>query len=609
MSALNAADGRLLIEEAINNAEEFVPDSRADDAPDKPRLEVRRADPHLTVSDLREVLKGSDELFDRGVPVRLTNSQVLGGASIQVVKPEGLIRLTHTLCRPFEKKERQNGSIEDVNCVLPTSHAKMFLEWHGSWELRPLNGIASAPLLAEDGSISSGEGYDDDSGLWRENVPNVSTLVPDRPSKADALAALQTLRTTFRSFCFADASTVVEPETGSVVVNVSTPPGQEESAFLCGLLTAVCRPSLLLAPGILINAPSISGAGAGKGLLARCITTIAFGKQPHAVTAGPNREELEKRIAAELIQGGPCVFLDNLNHRAFKSDQLASAITERPARVRIFGKLEMVGLNSVALVLMTGNGLTVSEDLARRFIQIRLDPKTEDPEQRKFVGDIRTEVSNRRAELLAALLTIWRWGRQLENLQQGTPLGSFDQWGRWVRDPLLALGCQDPAIRISEAKSQDNRRQVVAEFFSNWHAIYNDKPVPVRDIDDQLLRIIDPQNRGRQFVASELQKMAGTRLGGFVLTRQAPPGKWGATTYAIQRTTDAQSDRGHRGHRTDEPTINVNGTTNGSDPEPQDGKNNVQNESAGPMPPTNPMPYRPNPSEGAEDKQTFEELI
>ena len=40
MSALNAADGRLLIEEAINNAEEFVPDSRADDAPDKPRLEV-----------------------------------------------------------------------------------------------------------------------------------------------------------------------------------------------------------------------------------------------------------------------------------------------------------------------------------------------------------------------------------------------------------------------------------------------------------------------------------------------------------------------------------------------------------------------------------------
>ena len=123
MNASTTSDGRLLIEEAINNAEEFVPDSRADDAPDKPRLEVRRADPHLTVSDLREVLKGSDELFDRGVPVRLTNSQVLGGASIQVVKPEGLIRLTHTLCRPFEKKERQNGSIEDVNCVLPTSHA------------------------------------------------------------------------------------------------------------------------------------------------------------------------------------------------------------------------------------------------------------------------------------------------------------------------------------------------------------------------------------------------------------------------------------------------------------------------------------------------------
>ena len=33
---------------------------------------------------------------------------------------------------------------------------------------------------------------------------------------------------------------------------------------------------------------------------------------------------------------------------------------------------------------------------------------------------------------------------------------------RWVRDPLLALGCQDPAERVSEAKARDTRRQAVA---------------------------------------------------------------------------------------------------------------------------------------------------
>ena len=94
----------------------------------------------------------------------------------------------------------------------------------------------------------------------------------------------------------------------------------------------------------------MSGAGAGKGLLARCMCIIAFGRDPHAVTSGATAEELEKRIAAELIEGSPALFLDNLNNTAFKSDLLASAITERPARVRPFGKSQMVPLNASAFV-------------------------------------------------------------------------------------------------------------------------------------------------------------------------------------------------------------------------------------------------------------------
>src|SRR5262249_32612920 len=154
----------------------------------------------------------------------------------------------------------------------------------------------------------------------------------------------------------------------------------------------------------------LSGAGAGKGLLARCMCIIAFGREPHAVTAGGTAEELEKRIASELMEGSPSLFLDNLNNTAFKSNLLASAITERPARVRVLGTSQMVPLNASAFVVLTGNGLSVSEDLARRFIEIDLDPRTENPEARSFMTDIRAEVTSRRTELLAALLTIWRWG-------------------------------------------------------------------------------------------------------------------------------------------------------------------------------------------------------
>src|SRR5262249_54580424 len=48
--------------------------------------------------------------------------------------------------------------------------------------------------------------------------------------------------------------------------------------------------------------------------------------------------------------------------------------------------------------------------------------------------------------------------------------------------------------------------------------------------------------------------VAGTRMAGFVLTRQAPVGRWGVATYALQKTDGAEDHRDHRGHRvTDAP--------------------------------------------------------
>jgi hypothetical protein len=298
----------------------------------------------------------------------------------------------------------------------------------------------------------------------------------------------------------------------------------------------------------------MSGAGAGKGLLARCISIIAFGREPHAVTGGTNVEELEKRIAAELIEGSPALFLDNLNNTAFRFNLLASAITERPARVRLLGRSQMVPLNATALVILTGNGLTVSEDLARRFITVEFDPRTEDPEARSFTTDIRAEVTKRRAELLAALLTIWRWGRITKDIVAGRTLGSFEQWGRWVRDPLLALGCKDPADRVGEAKERDARRQAISELFAIWWEHHEDRPTTISGLHEDVRHAADPQGRGRQFLSSQLERLAGTRTAGYVLTRQAPPGRWGAATYALKSTREGEGHRDHRGHDTTEPT-------------------------------------------------------
>ena len=105
-----------------------------------------------------------------------------------------------------------------------------------------------------------------------------------------------------------------------------------------------------------------------------------------------------------------------------------------------------------------------------------------------------------------------------------------------MRDPLLALGCQDPVERVSEAKERDGRRQAVADLFAIWWDKHHDHPVAVRQLHDDVKQALDPQGRGRQYLASQLEKLAGTRMAGFVFTRQAPAGKWGAATYALKKT-------------------------------------------------------------------------
>jgi hypothetical protein len=152
--------------------------------------------------------------------------------------------------------------------------------------------------------------------------------------------------------------------------------------------------------------------GHRQGLLVRAICAIAFGIRPRAFTAGHDRQELEKRIAADLVQAAPALFLDNVNGAILRSDTLATVITERPARVRVFGELRMAVLNSTAFIAITGNGLTVSEDLARRFINCKLDAGCEDPESRPFGSGFLEQIEQDRVHLLSSALTIWRFGRQ-----------------------------------------------------------------------------------------------------------------------------------------------------------------------------------------------------
>jgi hypothetical protein len=511
-------------------------------------LQVTNSDLPDTAAALAELLAAVPHLFDRGGPARIAYDRTRGGFVVEPLTVNSVVHEAHRIARPFVPvRNPKTGAMEGKDITLPERVARLYLDNRDGWKLRPLDGITSAPLLHEDGTIRAAQGYDAETRLWCERVPAVR--VPAAPSRKDAAAALLRLRRWFRTFPFADAERVAEAGAPVPVVDLSRPPGADESAFLCGLVTAVCRPCLWLAPGLLVRAPEYSGAGTGKGLLVRAICAIAFGTRPVAITAGGTAEELDKRIAASLMEAGPTLFLDNVNSIALRSDTLASAITERPAAVRPLGRSATMQLNPTAFVAVTGNGLTLSEDMARRFVTVELDAGMEDPELREFRGDFLRDTMAAREALLTDVLTIWRWGRQMgDALPAGHSLGSFNDWARWCRDPLAALGCEDPVRRIADAKAHDPRRQRIAEIFNAWWKAHRDRPVTVAELAEPVRAAADPAGRGRQYLAAAVRRLEGTRAAGFVLERHAPDGKWSPDRYSI-RKTGHESIGGMGGHR------------------------------------------------------------
>ena len=162
---------------------------------------------------------------------------------------DDVVLMTHSVSRPYAIKKG-----EEVDVLMPRQFASMYLDWHGEWHLPPLNGIASTPLLNDDGTISCTEGYDVCfEHVVREHTRHHWASIPERPTDEEAAAALLLIRDTFKTFCFADADTINDAASGVAVVDLNKPPGRDESAFLVALLTAVCRPSLHLAPGVMFT--------------------------------------------------------------------------------------------------------------------------------------------------------------------------------------------------------------------------------------------------------------------------------------------------------------------------------------------------------------------
>jgi putative DNA primase/helicase len=493
-----------------------------------PELLIIPSNLPATVEELAKHLAANRCLFTNGTwPVRVA---IVDGFPTAIAATTDAVRMeAHKICRPVKAGAKDGQPIE-VTLSQDVAHLYLYGK-ESEWGLPILRGTTTAPILEDDGSMRTVEGYDEKSGLWCHRIPEL--IVPENPTREMAEAALYRIRCYFRTFAFADSERITE-DGGVVVTDLDHPPGLDESAFLAALLTAAVRQSLVLAPAILIVAPNLSGSGTGKGLLARAIQIVGSGISPQAFTGGHDKQELEKRLISALMEASPGVLLDNYNVKELTSETLESAITESPIGVRPLGKSEIVRLHTRTLIQITGNGVQIAIDMARRVLKIDLDAKMENPGARKFERPdeaFLNGVFEDRAQILTDALIIWRFGRRAKEgeIVCGRIFGNFSAWSRWCRDPLLTLGCSDPVERIDEIQAVDPVRMTMQNFFEVWWEVHGNAWIRSSDVDERVVELADPRatrkpdgmlSYNRQAVASFLNQQANTRVAGFWLERQ-----------------------------------------------------------------------------------------
>jgi putative DNA primase/helicase len=141
-------------------------------------------------------------------------------------------------------------------------------------------------------------------------------------------------------------------------------------------------------------------------------------------------------------------------------------LTQPEVDDRLLGTMTNLKLPTCTTFLGTGVNLVVTgRDMVRRVQKCRIDAGMERPEERKFDYVLRDYVMERRANLVAAALTIMRAyiaaGRLAQNIEA---YGGFEEWSTMVRAPLVWLGCDDPCASRDAVEDADPETERLASF-------------------------------------------------------------------------------------------------------------------------------------------------
>lgn len=260
-------------------------------------------------------------------------------------------------------------------------------------------------------------------------------------------------------------------------------PERSLSVAVSGMLTLFVRrilPPLAHRPCFIYTA---NAAGGGKTLLADCAIAPVLGRSPR--TPFPRREEeLEKLLLAEILSGCECLLFDNLRGRV-ESPSIENLLTSHVFKARILNQSKTYEGENHLVMFFTGNGVTVSEDLARRALFVELFQPEARAQDRQFDQPLSAGfLIEHRNEILAAM---WQIVQQWD--KAGRPPGSkthasFPEWARIVGGMLELAGFASPvsAPALRDGGNQDG--EDMAELVALMHQVNEDRPVDFERITE-----------------------------------------------------------------------------------------------------------------------------
>lgn len=316
---------------------------------------------------------------------------------------------------------------ENITSAHPPGWCVSAVFARGNWPGVPvLEAVVDHPVLLADGTLLAEDGYHADSGLLIDLRDSAPPIMPERPTKDDAVRARDLLLDIVHDFPFAAPV--------------------HRSSWVAGLLTPLAKFAFDgCAPMFLFDANT---RGAGKGLLLDTIANIVTGQPMCVATYTNDGDELRKRITALALHGDRLVTFDNLDGR-LGCAELDAALTATTWQDRVLGESRMVSVPLLMTWYATGNNVGLGADTSRRVCPIRLETPEERPEERQGFRypNLLAHVKKHRPRLLGAALTILRAyiGAGMPDMKLSA-WGSYEAWSRLVRGAVVWVGLPDPAI-------------------------------------------------------------------------------------------------------------------------------------------------------------------